>query len=491
MGTPVTLPIANGFYLSDSLPVSAQECVNYYPNIPQVAALSDGTLRGGHGIEQIATTGTLNQINRGAHVKAGIPYFVNGDSLYSLDRSVDAFGVETFTTTVLGAIEGEGRVSMSDNGTQLMILVPGGNGYIYDETDVGSEFQEITDAGFTANGAPEHVVFVDGFFAVTTKGKKWIVSALNDGLSWNALDVGTAEADPDDIVAPLVFRNQVYITGGQTTEPFQNIGGADFPFRRIQGALMQKGCFAPFSLINTSSSFMWVGGGVNEQPAIWQSTGGEPKKISTTAIDVAILDFTQEEIAESFSYSYAQSGQYFVGFSFPTRTFEYNLITGLWNERKSRYVDAKGITQTIRWSVNSLVTAYGRVLVGDFLDGRIGAVDDDIYTEYGDNIIRRFSTQPLAGLGDPVIISSLELTLESGVGTYEREGVIRMAISKDGKTFDDERSRGFGFLGEYSKRAIWRRLGRRPRFAVIRFTYSDPYKPVVIKLEARIKQKRA
>jgi hypothetical protein len=36
----IQLPIANGFYQSESLPVSAQQCVNWYPNVVQTQGLS-------------------------------------------------------------------------------------------------------------------------------------------------------------------------------------------------------------------------------------------------------------------------------------------------------------------------------------------------------------------------------------------------------------------------------------------------------------------
>ena len=124
----VNLPIANGFYLSDSLPISSQECVNWYPNTPQVqGALSAETLIGCPGIEQILTTGEIRQVNRGAHVKDGFPYFLNGETLYRIDRSLDALGVEFFTSVIIGTIPGKGLVSMADNGKQLIVLVPGGN----------------------------------------------------------------------------------------------------------------------------------------------------------------------------------------------------------------------------------------------------------------------------------------------------------------------------------------------------------------------------
>jgi len=477
----VQIPIANGFYESESLPISAQECVNWYPNIVQSAGLTQESLFGTPGTKELATTGLIVQQNRGAHVKAGLAYFVNGGSLYILNRIIAGDGSESFTTTSLGAVEGNGGVSIADNGKQLMILVPGGKGYIYDET-AGTPFLEITDLDFNANGAPQYVVFVDGYFAVTTDSKKWIISALNDGNSWNALDFGSAESDPDDIVAPIVFRNRIFITGSETTEAFQNSpNGSGFPFIR-SGIFINKGCFAPLSLISANNTFMMIGGGRNETPAIWEFTGSSFSKVSTTAIDNVLSGFTKEVIADAFSFSYADKGAYFIGFTISDFTIIYDVIAQRWHERKSTVNDAQ-----VRWRVNSLVTAYGRILVGDSQDGRIGELSSDIYTEYGDNIQRVIATQPFSNLGNSIKVSKIEITVESGVGNSDRtDPVISLDISDDGKTFNYERPRSMGKVGEYDRRAVWYRNGRAPRFRIMRFKMSDPVKPVIIKAEASV-----
>lgn len=481
----VNIPIDGGFYLSDSLPISAQECVNWYVNIPQTqGALSTGTLFGGAGLSQIQTTGNnAEQINRGMHVKAGLPYFLNGETLIRVDRTVDEFGVETFTTVNLGTIPGSDRVSMADNGTQLMVLVPGGDGFIIDESS-GTPFVKITDASFTANGVPQIVVFVDSFFVVSTDSKKFIRSDANDGTSWNALNVFSAESDPDDIVTLQVFKNKLFVGGGETMEEFENRGGQ---FQRT-GFFIDKGVFAKFSTIATNNSFMWIGGGTNESPAIWTLSGNQAQKVSTTAIDAALQDFTQEEIESSFAYSYAQNGAYFVGFSLPTRTFEFNTITNRWNERKSQIVNTKGLTEVVRWRVNSLGTAFNRVLCGDSQDGRIGSIEVDTFMEYGSEIIRTMAIQPISDMGNAVAITQCEATFKSGVGDLATPNPqIRMQTSNDGQAYNDELSRSLGGVGERFKRSIWNRLGRFPRFAVFRFIMSDPVDASFIKLEMNMR----
>lgn len=471
-----------GFYESDSLPISAQECVNFWVNITQTSgSLSPASLYGGAGISQEVTTGKVNQTNRGAHVKAGKPYFLNGQTLVRLDRSVDEFGEESFTAVSLGIIPGDTRVSMADNGKELMVLVPGGNAYIINE-ESGTPFQQITAPGFTASGNPQQVVFIDSYFVCSTDSKKFIRSNSNDGLTWDSLNFYSAESDPDDIVGLQVYNNRLFVLGSEVTEEFANNAGI---FQRT-GFFIDKGLYAPFSTISTNNSFMWIGGGTNERAAIWTLNGNTPTKVSTTAIDVAIQDFTNEQIQNAFAYSYALDGAYFVGFSFPTRTFEINTVTGRWNERKSQFINTKGLTEVIRWRANSLVTAYNKIFCGDSQDGRIGSVSPDTYSEYGNEIIRTFATQPLSNLGDAISVPELELTMEAGVGDLSTTNpLIGLEVSKDSRKYSDPIKRKIGKIGEFYKRTIWHKLGRFPRWVVFRFTLSDKVKPVIISLEVR------
>lgn len=472
------LPIADGFYVSRSLPISSQECVNWYPVINDGPALSPQSLFGTPGIHEVSTTGTDKQYNRGSHVKNGIPYFVNGDKLYRQNSD--------FTIDALGFINGDptARVSIDDNGTQLMIVVPGVDGFIYDETS-GTPFQVISDPDFKANGLPQQVVYIDGYFVVTTDSKKFIVSALNDGLSYDALDFATAEADPDIIVAPIVHNNQLFIGGSETIEVFQNVGGAAFPFQRVQGFVMSTGVSAAFSIVQSGKSFFFVGAGQNDTPSIYAFSGSDVELISTDAIDFLLSQLSDAELEDVFAWSYSQDGARFVGFTLADTTIVFDIDSGRWHERKSQIIDDAG-TRTEKWRVNSLVVAYGKVLVGDAIDGRIGEINLDFFDEYGNDIIRRVSVVPLSNNGNSFKLPSIELTMESGVGEADLDPSIRLALSKDGKTYADERTRKFGKIGEYNKRAIWRRNGRFPRFCVMQFTMSDQVKPVIIKLEANV-----
>ena len=472
------LPITNGFYVSPSLPLSAQECLNWYANISEAPALSPENLFGTPGLVELVSSGTIENQNRGMHEMAGVAYAVNGDTLYKVVETISG-GVASYTLDSLGTISGTAQCSMADNGTQLMVLVPGGDGYIYNH--VTDTFAQITDGDFDANGNPQFVVFVDSYFVCTTDTKKFICSAPNDGLSYNALDFGTAESDPDVTVAPIVFKNQLFISGSQTFEAFQNVGGTDFPFQRT-GLFLQKGVYSPYSLINAQDTFMWVGGGANEGPSIWALSGNDTAKISTTPIDNLLQNLTLAQLGSISAWAYSQNGAYFIGFTLPTTTLVFDLASKRWHERRS-VVDG----ELSRYRVTSICKAYNQILCGDFVDGRIGRLDPLVYTEYDSAMIRRVATQPFQNGMKSIFVPTLELTVESGVGNDAVENpVITLERSQDGKTWSDARARSIGKIGEYDRRVIWRRNGRVSRFEIFRFTLTDAVKPVILQLDAEI-----
>jgi len=496
-------PVAGGFYEDASKPIASQECVNWIPQVPQTNALSPAQLIGTPGITQFAIAG--EPFSRGSHVMNGIAYAVTGNLLYRVnsDGSTDS----------LGTIAGNVKVSIDDNGVQMCIVVPGSTAYIY---SVAGGLVTITDLNFTTTlGPSQQVVFVDGYFvhfnnnSAASTSPIFFVSNLKNGTVYNALDFGTAEADPDDITGIHVSRNQLYIGGGQTIEPFANIGGADFPFQRISGGVVPKGVKAKFSMVEFDDSYAFVGGGLNEQPSVWRFTGSSGQKISTAAIDNIIQSLTDAEQQDIFCTVYGENGGFFLNVHAGKRVLTFDSAASAlsgspkWHERKSK--DADG-NDTV-WRVNGIIKAYGKTLVTDAQSGQIGVLDRDIYTEYDTDITRTFTVIPFQAEGENITVAELELTCESGVGLEPKEQSVfpiqfpytfgddslldssnpqmtRSYSDDGGITFGNETSRALGKQGERNKRQIWRRDGQLKRYRVYRFSMSDPVKPVVIKLEA-------
>jgi len=483
----IPISIANGFYESRSLPWSAQRCINWYPSYAENEALSQAVIFGTPGINLLANTGDGDS-HRGFHVMAEIPYFVNDTILYRLDRTIDPNGNEMFSVTQVGGdsppdILGGGFVSMDDNGTQLCIVAPGVAGYIYNhETNV---LQQITDPGFTANGLSERVVVLDGFFTHIA-GKNIFHSDVNDGLSYNALDVGQAQADPDFIVSMINYKNQLFILGRETIEVFANVGKFPFTYQRIPGFFIPIGCFAPFSVIKVNRQFAFLGGSTNEKPSIFWGSGQRFDRISTIPIDQKIQEATPEEIERAFTWSYSEDGGIFLGLAIGDLCVVYDFnasrLAGrpIWHERRSTITEL--INKQQRWRVQSMVKAYDRIIVGDQLTGRVGSISLNTFDEYDAFIRRSLSTRPLSEQSEHLFIDQMELTMESGV-TDDVDNVIKMHWSDDNKIFNDLLPAQIGTTGQYGLRQFWRRLGYAPRWRTFEFVYTGRDKSALIKAE--------
>lgn len=488
----IPLPFDGGFYVDESLPVSNQECINFYVDPPQTKTVTTTVIRGTAGLKEIANAGA-DELNRGGHEFNGVPYEVNDTNLYRIDRAFDAFGNPSFSAVQVGAIPipGDQRVIMADNGLeggQILIIAPElttkFNAFIF--TPLTGVLVAISDSDF--DGPVSSGLFIDGFFLFTkADGQKFFISNLRDGLTYDALDFGSAEVDVDPIKAPFTLNNELWIYGSRTAEPFANIGGSGFPFQRIEGGVFQKGLTSVQGIQEVDGNMIFLGAGNNEQPSIWASNGSTPQPISTTAIDNQIGRYTQEVVEACFTFKYKQAGALFVGFTFPgERTFVYNVKSGLWNTLES--IDAGG--NKIPYRVSNIVTAYGELIVGDTIGNKFGIIDRDTFTEYTEIMRRKFILPPLDNGGDPFFINSIEAVLETGVGLTTGQGSdpkVLMSLSRDGaRIFEDTISRSAGKKGEYNTRVVWNAQGRVARQVSVQYEVSDPVRWVFYKIEANI-----
>lgn len=484
------IPIALGYYKDESLAVSARDCVNLRPHIPEGQTITDGALVGTFGLSDAAFT-AVNAFNRGGLSMDGIPYFVCGDSLYSVTFTTDSFGNRTYAANDVSggeSISGTSLVSMAQNGEQLCIVAPDFddkfNAWIY---TVAGGLVQISDADF--DGPVLGVDYQDGFFLFPkAESNRWFISELRDGLSYNPLDYVSAESDPDFIVAVVPLNGLLYAFGSKTFEPYQSFdAGGGFPYSRISSGVQQKGCISARSIVEIDGTLMWIGSGENEQPAIYITNGGQPQKISTSSVDSLIYSGGIDRVRQSFALRHSESGHSLVTFTVPgVCSIVYNASTGGWFRRES--IDRFYRPQP--WRVTSIVDAYSVLLVGDELSGKIGLLSEGVFYEYGEEIRRYFTTPTIDNGGKPFSVYQLELVAESGTNPISGQGslpVSRLSVSYDGgRIYTPEISRMMGAIGQYRYPISWPALGRFPRSACFRIDISEPIKVVFVKLEVEI-----
>ncbi len=486
------IPFGGEFYASESKPISSQECVNLYLYYPNTQTTSPESLLLPAGITLGTTAGS--EANRGSHTFKGVPYFVQGSDLYSVQESIDGSGVRSYSSAKVNgstAISGNERVTLRDNGAdgdQMVIIDPSSdekfNAWIYD----GSNLTQISDTDF--DGPVSTIDFIDGYFTFTKKdGQKVFISNLRDGSDYIATDFTEAEADPDNTVGQWVLNKQTwFIFGEETLQPYQNVGGAGFPFQTIEGGTHSVGLRSKFAIEEIAGQMIWLGGRDKESPRFWMSGGGQPVPISTAAIDIVIGSYSNTVLDQAFCWRYSQAGAEFVAFTFPTEStivYEHTASVRagrpIWHTRVSK--DGQNDAPC---RISSVTYAFNRTLVGDTLSSNIGLLSETNYQEYGADIPRYFVTPFLGKDGMPFFIQSLEIVVESGVGS-DTDANVAMSFSTDGgRTFNNPITRTAGKIGEYNTRTIWNSLGRIARDICFRFDLYGPRKWVVRGLEANI-----
>lgn len=470
-------------YKSKSLPVSAQRAVNCYAEKEPPDAKTPVALFGAPGLISFAEVGS-GPI-RNMHIMNNVLYVVSGQHLYSVTSS----GV---ATDLGGSITGTGYVSMADNGTQICI-VNGVEGYIWSAT---SGFQVISDINFHAANS---VTFFDNFFAFDWAAtNKWFISNSNDGTTYTGTDFASAEVSSDFVLSLLNQQENMLIFGQRTIETWYDAGALNFPFQRVTGATIERGCAAALTPVKEDSSVFFLG----DDLVFYRLNGTQLVRQSTHAIETAWQAYST--VSDAYCFSYTFEGHKFICVNFPSAnaTWFYDISTDLWHERESWDQNNNSFG---RWRGTCAVECYGLVLVGDLYSNNIGYLTSSAYTEFG-NTIRMLATSPPLHAGSfgksiltsssssddrsRVYVSTLELDVESGVGLTTGQGstpIIYMDYSKDGgRTFNNlQRFTSLGAIGAYLTRVRWLRLGQS-RTWVFRIHISDPVKRVILRAHAKI-----
>lgn len=454
--------IVSGIYSNDKADYRQSYPVNYYPVVMQTG-LSNSYLRQVPGVEQIATG---EGAERGSIEFNGLLYKVSGPSLIRV--------YSNNVTEILGSIPGVGQVSIAKSIDRICIVADGKAFY----WSAGAGLQQITDPDFTR---AIDVIYVDGYFLFIDE--QFIFNSdLNDPLTINPLSYASAEIEGDANVAIIKVRNEPYVCGQDTIEVFQNVGGAGFPFQRVNGAMITKGVVGTHAALEVEDMLFFVGAGRNESPSAYVASGGQAQKVATDEIDKLLQAYSAAHLAGIVCESYSNNGQFFVLIHLPDQSLVYDLYgskaagAALWHVRKS---------PDNGYRVRGFIRIYGKWIVGDSISNKIGQLDDAVATEYGDEVLREFTTPLGFAEGRGAIIHEVKLFGISGITPVGTNPRISLSVSRNGITWGQERWVESGKRGQYNETPEWRRLGRAPNQLSMRFRVANGsfFTPARLELE--------
>lgn len=465
-------PILGSAYKTRSPNAADNRCVNLYAEAVPEGGKTAGFLSRCPGLTLLTTVGS-GPI-RGLWRFGDHGYVASGSELYKVTT--------TYTATLIGTIEGTGPVSMADNGTQLFIAC-NPKGYIYNaSTDV---FAEITDGDFP--GASQ-VGFLNGYFVFTEPSSQriWITS-LYDGTSVDPLDFASAEGNPDNIISMAIDHNELWLFGENSIEVWYNSGDV-FPFTRIPGAFVETGCMATHSVAKLDNSIFWLGSDQRGGGIILRASGYNGARISNHAIEFAIQSYG--DVSDAVGFSYQQDGHIFYVLTFPTagKTWCFDASSNMWHERAA--FESGSFT---RHRATAQMYFNNQNVVGDYGNGRLYLLGLDSYSDNGSiqKWLRSWRALP-PGQNDlkRSVHNALQLDCEVGVGLdgiqQGTDPIVTLRWSDDGgHTWSEKHHKSMGKIGEYSYRAIWRRLGMS-RDRVYEVSGTDPVNITIMGAELTI-----
>lgn len=368
-------------------------------------------------------------------------------------------------TTLGNNLSGSAPVTMARNNLaptpsiaivadNVAYVVSGGTVVAYPDADVGS---------------PNSVASIDGYLVFTYGNGDIIASDLNS-TAINTLSRARAESNPDPLLRGIVRGGIFYACGSATIEPWRNAGTSPFPLERYP-TVIPVGLFGQWAVAGYEDG--WDG------PVIFVASDGTVRTLSqftTARVSTRDVERDIQGVAAASTlkaYVYTDGGNAFWVLSSPTWTWEYNVTTQEWHQRKSF-----GLT---RWRGEFSAKAFGRWVVGDTGSTKVQYVSSAYLTEDGDPLVAR-AEGVLKDFPARMRIPSLDFDftvgqgVETGLVPIETDPQVAISVSHDGgASWSNPLWRKLGRQGDFKRQIRAHNLGRStPQGTRVSWEVSDP-----------------
>lgn len=458
----------------------------------------DGTIAGGSGYANGSHVGVELTGGTGEGVKAEVTvsggaitdvFITIGGDNYRVGDVLTATGAQLGGAVSSGSITaaGSGYTNATYNGVAL--TGGSGSGATADITVAGGVVTTVTlvNAG-SGYAAGDVLSAAASSLGGVGSGLTWTVSAVSSAGSgftytltevgssaFDALDIAAKTGGPDGIAMLEIVHKDVWLLGDQnTTEVWYNVGAADFAFTRMPGVFIEHGCVAKYSVSKTDLSIFWLGRDKEGHLLAFIGMSYSAQVISTFAIQAEWESY--DRVDDAIGFCYQQGGHDFWVLTFPTadRTWVYDLAEKLWHERA--WYDDNSNEHRIR--ANCMAFAYGRIVVGDFENGKLYALDPEVYTDAGQRIGRRRGFPHLIKDANRLQYRRLILNMDPGLApellTSDSPEVSLRYSDTRGASWGNPVIKPVGATGQYATTITWWQLGQG-RDRVFEVFWDFPY----------------
>ncbi len=393
-----------------------------------------------------------------------------GTNQFFITSSMANYGMLTNTAIEDGVIVGG---SLYTNATYLNVPLTGGSGTgaLANVTVAGNTVTivDIVDGGYNyllGDVLSANATDIGG----TGSGFTYTVDIMQS--AFDPLDIAAKAGSADPIVAIMTVHKDLWLIGELTTEVWIGTGAADFYFQRQQGAYIDHGCAAEYSVACQDVVLFWLMQDKQGSCIVLKGTGYDVTEISTPRLVSLFKQYSTIEDAIGFCFQIEDHSFYCLIFPTANKTWLYDLATGYWSEWD--WADENGNLN--RHRANCGMFVYDKNLIGDWENGKILELDPQLYQD-GDNPIIRIRTfAHLVEDGNRVTYN--QFTADITVGTSNQTDVDEEAPTvgllwsdNRGVSYGNRVSQTLGKEGDYLVQPSWNRLGMA-RDRVFKLTWS-------------------
>lgn len=460
-----------GSYEARSIIADAQRCINLFQEANPPDSPFPFTLYPTPGTDLLSTSPVIGPVRATYVASNGNFYVVVGANVYVVSTA--------YVWTFLGALTtNTGFVSIKDN-TLVCVIVDGtANGFAIKLSD--NTYGAISAVNFFGANT---VAYLDTYLLFNRPGTNQFYFTLSNvtydmliaGTGFDPLDIAAKNGGNDNIVGLAVMHREIWLIGEDTSEVWFDAGAADFAFQAMPGAFVEHGCTAAGSIAKYDLALYWLGQDSFGASIVFEGAQYRVNRISTHAIEKEIATYPNQQ--NTLGFTYLQEGHVFYVLIFPSAnvTWVYDISEKQWH-RRCWSDDNGGLN---RWRANCFAPFNNQLVVGDFENGNLYALDLDTYLDDGDPIVRIRSFPHITDENDRVrhrnLIAAMEVGNEMNTSTNDQFLVSLRFSDNAGRSYGEAIEQSLGNTGEYLTSVQWNRLGLA-RDRVYEMSWSAPLK---------------
>ena len=292
-----------------------------------------------------------------------------------------------------------------------------------------------------------HVAYLEGYLlAIEMSTENMLHSAANDARTWDAADVFSADAQPDQLTALMVTPyRELLLAGPESLEQFERLSStADTPFARRWA--IGEGVAFPYTMTFADNG-VWM---INKDREFVRASGQVSKPVSD---DIGNSLQGVDDFTDAWTVPILIRGQKFILLQLPKAThteYETKGLTFLFDYRQNRWSTLTGwdsaLSVPTRWNGWSYLSLWGRHFVGG--NGKVLELSTDVYANESiqQRVLIRTGHFDQFGV---IRVDDIRLRLKRGLAdSNDDESVVSLRCLRNGRRWTKWKRKGLGNYGE-------------------------------------------